>query len=116
MKRIKTTIVVPSGDEYMTRESLIWIVKGVGEVEKYEEKEISKEEDFLTAHHTDRLWDAALDFADGLWLATKGLWGMSKYAMILLITGLRWLWSNGIGMALKSEKEEELKNKKGVHR
>jgi len=94
MKRVKVAFLAPNE---FARKDFEWVVKGIAEIESYEEKSISKEENVLSAHSTDELLDGGFDFANGIWLAGKGFFKMSKWAAIVIFTGLRYMWKEGLG-------------------
>lgn len=95
MKRVKATFVVADAVDksYFATAAM---AKG-GELENYEERKIQKEGNVSTEHSFDSLMDSTMQLANGLWQAIKGLAGMSKWALIIVWEGLRWLWNQGVG-------------------
>jgi hypothetical protein len=79
------------------------------EIEEYSESDIPKDSDVVAEHSFDSLLQGGLDFANGLWLVIKGFGKMSMWAIIIIFSGLRWLWTRGVGKkdadAKKSKKE-----------
>ena len=106
MKRIQATILAQD----VWKKSDMLTANNILEIERYEEKIVPKEKDVLQEHSFEALLDAGKDFLHGIWLTTKGFVGMSKFAIIMIITGLRYLWSNGVG------KKKEQQNKKEQQR
>lgn len=95
MKRIKTTMLVP---DTIDKEQFQAHCKTSGwELEAYEERKIPKEPDVLADHSMDSLMDGALDIANGAWRIIKGLAQVGKWAIIIIIVGVRWLWKEGAG-------------------
>lgn len=92
MKRVKTTLLVK--DEF-SRELLR--TSTVHEVELYAEEPIKKEKDVLDEHSVDTLLEGAFEFAQGIWMSIKGFGKMSLFAVIAIVTGIKWLWSEGVG-------------------
>lgn len=94
MKRIKLTAIV---NQEINKSNFDWTIKGFGEIESYHEKELPKDLDILTEHSFEALWESTLEFANGIWSTLKGFFGMMKFAIIVCIEGLRWLWKEGLG-------------------
>ena len=94
MKRVKLTAIVTND---INKENFDWVVKGVGEVETYQESELPKDFDIMQEHSFEALWDSTLQFMNGLWNAAKGFFGMMKFAVIVTLEGIRWIWTRGVG-------------------
>lgn len=81
--------------------------EGLVEMESYEEKQIPKEKGVLEEHSFDELMDGAVEVANAAWMLVKGFMKMSKWAIIIIIEGLRWLWRGGVGKEAKHGKAEK---------
>jgi hypothetical protein len=95
MKRVKATFIVADTVEKSFFATVV--MAAGGEIEQYEEKPVPKEGDILSEHGFDALLESALQFANGIWTALKGFFGMSKWAIVMVWEGLRWLWTRGVG-------------------
>lgn len=84
---------------------------GLVEIEKYEEKDIPKDKTVLEEHSFDELLDGITEIADALWQLVKGLFKVSKWAIILIVEGVRYLWKGGVGMK-KDKKDKDKENKR----
>jgi hypothetical protein len=80
-------------------------IPGIAELEHYEEKQISKEKNVIEEHGFDSLIEGGLEFIQGIWLIAKGFGKMAMFAFVILVEGLKYLWSNGVG----KKKEEKAK-------
>jgi len=84
------------------------ILSVMGEVEKFETKAIEKEPTIDSEYSFNELLHAAEEMFDGMVLVGRSLWKVSKWSVITLVTGLRWLWKRGVG---SSEKVKTSKKK-----
>lgn len=103
MKRVKVTALVPNN---MEREVWNQVVLGVGEIERYEEKEIPKEATLETEMSFDSLMEGAMEFGQGIWLIVKGLGKLSFWAVVTIFEGVKWLWKKGAGSKDEERKKE----------
>jgi hypothetical protein len=104
MKRVKTTYLC---NDEMEKHDLEFWLGGIGKVEKYEEKEIPMDKDVLDEHSFDELMEAALNMVNGLWQFLKGFGVVTKFALITIWEGIRWLWSEGVGGKNKVKKVKQ---------
>jgi hypothetical protein len=99
MKRVKMSLLVK--DQFSKKVVEDAVREFAGEVEKYEEHPIKKEKDVLDEHSAETLMEGAFEFAQGIWMAVKGFGKMSLFAIITIVTGIKWLWSEGVGKKKK---------------
>ena len=103
MKRVKVTFLAQ--ETFTKKDFEQFIVAGVLEIEHYDEKVISKESNVITEHGFDSLLEGAFEFFNGIWMALKGFGKMSMFAIVIIFSGLKYLWSNGIGKEKKVKTE-----------
>lgn len=77
---------------------------GLVEIESYEEKMVPKDKTILEEHSFDELLEGLVEIANAAWSLIKGIFKVSKWAIVLIIEGLRWLWKEGVGK--KNEKDK----------
>lgn len=70
---------------------------GLVEVEEYEEKLIPKDKTVLEEHSFDELFEGMVEIANAVWMLAKGVFKVSKWAIVLIIEGFKWLWKGGVG-------------------
>jgi hypothetical protein len=104
MKRVKVSFFV--GEKYM-KEDFKYANSGVLELESYEERLISREKGIEDEYTFERLWESALEFANGLWHTTKGAWGMLSWSFVMVFEGLRWLWKGAFDMKKDVKKDDK---------
>jgi hypothetical protein len=109
MKRVKVTFLAQ--ETFTKKDFEQFIVAGVLEIEHYDEKIISKESNVVTEHSFDSLLEGAFEFFNGIWMALKGFGKMSMFAIVVIFSGLKYLWSNGVGKKKGVKKEEKVKEK-----
>jgi hypothetical protein len=98
VRRVRITLAVPDESSVSKDDFKTYAKNKGGEVEKYEVSGIpNKESDFFAEYSFDSLLDAGMDVVNGIWLFIKGVWGMTKWSLVLIVEGLRWLWKNGLG-------------------
>jgi hypothetical protein len=107
MKRVRVKFLAPNEFE---REDFLWRIKGVLEVEEYKENPISKDPDVIQEHSFEELLESTMQFANGIWSALKGFFGMSKWAIVVMMGGLKWMWDKGVGSD-KAKKEKKVNAK-----
>lgn len=103
MKRIKMSAL--SSDAFQ-KES-IGLLAGIAEIESYEERPIPKDKDALADYSFDTLLDGGKDILQGIWFVMKGIAAVAKWSAVLVVLGLKWLWSGGIGSERAKAKKEE---------
>ena len=87
--------------------------ENVVELNEYREHVVKHEQELLDNYSFDALLDSALQFAEGLWITFKGFSGMLKWSVVIIISGLRWLWKGGNkNETTDKTKSEILKNEK----
>ena len=90
--------------------------EAVVELNEYRETVVKHEETLIDAYSFDSLLSSALQFAEGLWISAKGLAGMMKWSVIVIISGIRWVYKGGNKNESKTEagqkKLEVFKNEK----
>jgi hypothetical protein len=111
MKRIKLSALVLD-ESGIDKKAFIYMLGAGAEIEKYEEKDILKDKDFFEEHSFDSLLDSAKDVMNGAWTCFKGLGGLAKYAVILIVSGLMMLGKYAFE-GLKSKPASQMKKKKG---
>jgi hypothetical protein len=91
MKRIEMKCIVK--DNCDTDELHFFIEKHWGgEVEMLDERQVPRDPDLVLDHSFDALLSDARMFANGLWAVFKGIIGISKYAIIIIVSSIAWLW------------------------
>jgi hypothetical protein len=109
MKRVKLTALV-TDQAGIDKKAFTYMLGAGAELEHYEEKFISKDKDFFQEHSFDTLLDNGKDFVNGSWQVAKGLFGLAKWALIVIFAGLMWVWKiawEGLHEQPKSKKEEK---------
>jgi len=109
MKRITIKAILPDKTEKAIFTQTI--ESQGGELERYEEYKIPKDADVLEEHSINALLYALKDTANGAWLIIKGIGLMTKWSLIIVWSGLRWLWKNGLGS--NDDKQEQDKQAHG---
>lgn len=108
MKRVKIEALV---DDAFTKD-MLWFSM-MREIEEYSEEPLKpkKVTGFFEDHSWDSLSKSAMNMVDGLWIFAKGFLGMAKWALVVFLEGIKWLWSEGLG---RKEAKVEAKVKKKV--
>lgn len=109
MKRVVTKFLA---HDQFTKEDFMFAVVPILEVESYQEKSISKDPDIIAEHSFDELWESTKDMANGLWMFFRGLFGMSKWAFVILVEGISFLWRHGVDSKKKATEKEQVKKVK----
>ena len=67
------------------------------ELEKWEEKPIAKEKNVIEEHGFDSLLEGGMEFIQGIFLVFKRFGKMAMVAIVIIIEGVKYLWTHGAG-------------------
>lgn len=97
MKRVTATFLAAEALEKSDFMKFFSHEKGVVELEKWEEKPIAKEKNVIEEHGFDSLLEGGLEFIQGIFLVFKGFGKMAMFAIVILVEGVKYLWTHGAG-------------------
>lgn len=103
MKRIRVEVLA---FDKVKRQDVEYVLTGMDcEIEDYKEWKVPKKGDILTEYSFQMLADSAFNFINGLWTALNGFFKMTGWAVVLIVSSIKWLWKGGLGKK-RSEEEE----------
>lgn len=102
VKRIDVRAIVKDG---VTQNRIHF--EGLVEIERYGETVIPKDKSIIEEHSFDELFEGLVDIANAAWNFVKGIFKVSKWAIILIVEGIRFLWREGIGKKGQGKDEKK---------